>query len=156
MSQIRPILLLTSGLNTTPFGKPPSLSCFAKIKSINMNILFSYLPSQSTSSMHLLHPVQHVLHIMHPAALILQTPCAPFRQHDHDLTQQWKHQQTSLLHFEQHSLHLFLLGRSVASTPLTITSFLTAEFSLSPSCSVIGIHYTKNLIRGGGSKALRV
>ena len=23
MSQIRPILLLTSGLNTTPFGKPP-------------------------------------------------------------------------------------------------------------------------------------
>ena len=149
MSQIRPILLLTSGLNTTPFGKPPSLSCFAKIKSINMNILFSYLPSQSTSSMHLLH-------IMHPAALILQTPCAPFRQHDHDLTQQWKHQQTSLLHFEQHSLHLFLLGRSVASTPLTITSFLTAELSLSRSCSVIGIHYTKNLIRGGGSKALRV
>jgi hypothetical protein len=110
-----------------------------------MNILFSYLPSQSTSSMHLLHPVQHVLHIMHPAALILQTPCAPFRQHDHDLTQQRKHQQTSLLHFEQHS---FLLGRSVASTSLTITSFLTAEFSLSPSCSVIGIHYTKNLIRG--------
>jgi len=119
-----------------------------------MDLIF-YLPSQSTSSMHLLHPVQHVLHIMHPAALILQTPCAPFRQHDHDLTQQWKHQQTSLLHFEQHS---FLLGRSVASTPLTITSFLTGEFSLSRSCSVIGIHYTKNLIRrsGGGSKSSRV
>jgi hypothetical protein len=34
---------------------------------------------------------------------------------------------------------------------------LMAEFSLSRSCSVIGIHYTKNLTRRGrGSKSSRV
>jgi hypothetical protein len=48
----------------------------------------AYLPSQSTSSMHLLHPLQPSLHITQPAALMLQHPWIVLRQQDHDFMQQ--------------------------------------------------------------------
>ena len=66
-----------------------------------------YLPSQSTSSIHLLHPEQVLLHIRHPVAQILQTPCIEFKTQDHDLTQ----------HLQQHHIslqHLVCGGISVA------------------------------------------
>jgi len=47
-----------------------------------------HFPSQSTSSMHLLHPLQQSLHIRQPVELMLQQPCIVLRQQDQDFTQQ--------------------------------------------------------------------
>ncbi len=94
-----------------------------------------YFPSQSTCSIHLLHPVHPSLHIIQPAAPIRQHPWIAFRQQDQDLTQQTKQLQQSLLHLAQHFLQLF----SASTASRTISCLMTASFSF--CCSDIMVYY---------------